>query len=151
MIRRAVGNDAAEIAACVADAYRHYIHRIGQPPGPTLEDYGQVITEREVFVTELDQQIIGVLVLTQTEEGFLLDNIAVDPTHQGKSIGQQLLALAEARAKESGYDFIYLYTNAAMTENLNMYKRIGYEAYAHRREKGLSRVYMRKRFSNAAV
>ena len=150
-IRRAAGCDAAEIAACVADSYRHYIDRMGQPPGPMLEDYGQVIAEREVFVAELDQQIIGVLVLAQTEEGFLLDNIAVNPKHQGKGIGRRLLELAESRAKWSGFRSIYLYTHEKMTENQALYGRIGYTAYARRTEKGFSRVYMRKLFTDHAV
>jgi hypothetical protein len=38
--------DAPEIAACVNAAYRHYVERIGKPPGPMTEDYAKVIRER---------------------------------------------------------------------------------------------------------
>ena len=151
MIRRAAGTDAAEIAGCVAEAYRYYIHRLGHPPGPMLEDYGQVIVEREVFVAEFGHQIVGVLVLTQTEEGFLLDNIAVIPKHHGEGIGRRLLELAEEQAKSAGFGSIYLTTHEKMTENQALYARMGYTEYTRRIEKGFSRVYMRKLLTDDAV
>ena len=41
--RPAQTEDAVAIAACVCEAYVHYIERIGKQPGPTLEDYSAVI------------------------------------------------------------------------------------------------------------
>jgi ribosomal protein S18 acetylase RimI-like enzyme len=116
-----------------------------------LEDYRTVVDTHEVFVGEFGQRVVGVLVLVETSDGFLLENVAVDPNHQGRGIGRQLLALAEARAIEAGYNSIYLYTNEAMAENLKLYAKLGYEEFTRRREKGLSRVYMRKRLTAAAV
>ena len=109
-----------------------------------LEDYGQVIAEREVFVAELDRRIVGVLVLAETKEGFLLENVAVSPECQGKGIGRQLLELAESRAKAAGFTSIYLYTHEKMIENQALYARLGYAEYDRRTERDLSRVYMRK-------
>jgi hypothetical protein len=63
--------DAGAVAACVNAAYRHYVERIGKAPGPILEAYNQVITERQVLVADREGAILGVLVLTATEEGFL--------------------------------------------------------------------------------
>lgn len=150
-IRGATVADAQEVAACVNDAYQHYIERIGQPPGPMLEDYAQVTAEREVFVAEFDRQIVGILVLRETKEGFLLDNVAVSPKCQRKGIGQRLLTLAESRARSAGFTSIYLYTHEKMIENQALYARIGYAEYDRRTEKGLSRVYMRKQLSCSAV
>jgi hypothetical protein len=39
-IRAATGADVPAIANTVEQAYRHYIARIGKPPGPMLDDYG---------------------------------------------------------------------------------------------------------------
>jgi hypothetical protein len=39
-------DDVEAVAACVGDAYRHYIERIGKPPGPMLEDYAEVIRQQ---------------------------------------------------------------------------------------------------------
>lgn len=143
-IRSAVQADADAITDCVANAYGHYQERIGRPPGPMVQDYHKLIRECDVLVALIDQEIQGVLVLAQTSEGFLLDNIAVNPRVQGKGIGRALLELAEQRARSAGYDSIYLYTNAMMSENRELYARIGYEEYDRRTEQGLDRVYMRK-------
>ncbi len=109
-----------------------------------LEDYSRVILERQVFVAERDGSILGVLVLTVTKEGFLLDNVAVDPSYQGSGIGRTLLKLAESEARRQGYETIHLYTHEQMTENQALYGRIGYVEYDRRKEKGFARVYMRK-------
>jgi len=149
-IRGAADADAAKVEACVRDAYQHYVERIGQMPGPMLEDYRQVIRDREVFVVERAGQIEGVLVLMVTEEGFLLDNVAVSPRVRGQGVGRRLLELAEERARADGFASIYLYTHERMTENRALYARIGYVEYDRRAEKGRLRVYMRKQLARPA-
>ncbi len=143
-VRPATELDAAAVTACVHAAYRHYIERIGKPPGPMTEDYAKVIRERRVFVAENQEKITGVLVLAATDEGFLLENVAVHPSHHGKGLGRTLLELAEAQARREGFESIYLYTHEKMTENQALYAKIGYVEFARRTEKGLARVYMRK-------
>jgi ribosomal protein S18 acetylase RimI-like enzyme len=143
-IRAATAADAAAVAACVHAAYRHYVARIGRPPGPMLDDYAQVIRERQVLVAEARGEIAGVLVLQVAGEGFLLENIAVAPAHRGTGVGRVLLGRAEAEARRQGYASIYLYTHEMMTENQALYAKIGYVEYDRRLESGLARVYMRK-------
>jgi N-acetylglutamate synthase-like GNAT family acetyltransferase len=144
MLRRAQAADAPAVAACVARAYEHYVPRIGRKPGPMLDDYVEVVREREVHVLEEGGRVMGVLVLDRTDEGFLLENVAVDPLARGSGAGRRLLELAEARAREEGFDSIYLYTHEKMTENQALYAKIGYVEYDRRAEQGLARVYMRK-------
>ena len=146
-IRQALPDDAEAVAACVGAAYRHYIERIGKPPGPMLEDYAQVIRQRQVAVAEIDGAIVGVLVLAVTEEGQCLENVAVDPAFHGRGIGRALLERAEAEARRRGFAAIYLYTHEKTTENQALYSKIGYVEYDRRVEKGYSRVYMRKRLA----
>jgi hypothetical protein len=43
-IRPAGVEDAPAISECVAAAYRHYIARLGKPPGPMLHDYTGIPT-----------------------------------------------------------------------------------------------------------
>ena len=143
-IRPASEGDAPAIAACVNAAYRHYVERIGKRPGPMTEDYAKVIRERRVTVAESDGKIAGVLVLAVTGEGFLLENVAVDPSKRGSGLGRTLLEFAEAEARREGFGSIYLYTHEKMTENLALYAKIGYVEFDRRTERGLARVYMRK-------
>ena len=143
--------DASEVTACVNAAYRHCIERIGKPPGPMTEDYAKVIRERRVTVAENRGKIAGVLVLALTEEGFLLENVAVHPSHHGKGLGRTLLEFAEAAARREGFDSIYLYTHEKMTENQARYAKIGYVEFDRRTEKGFARVYMRKSLHDVAA
>jgi len=143
-LRAAGEGDVAAVMACVDAAYRHYVERIGGPPGPMSDDYAEVIRRRRVTVAESAGGVVGVLVLGVTEEGFLLENVALDPSRRGTGLGRALLRLAEAEARSEGFDSIYLYTHEKMTENRAMYAKIGYAEYDRRFEKGLARVYMRK-------
>ena len=150
MIRKAVPDDAPGAAACVTSAYEHYVLRNGKVPAPMRDDYRQVIDQCDVTVAEHEGVVVGVLVLREASEGFLLDNIAVSPGHQGTGLGRRLLELAEHSAREAGYDSIYLYTQEIMVENRALYERIGYVEYARRHELGLDRIYLRKRLTPEA-
>lgn len=143
-LRPATLADASAVAVCVNNAFGHYIERIGMKPAPMEMDYEHEIREHQVFVVEDAGQVVGSLVLGITEEGFLLDVIAVDPKYWGKGVGRIMLEHAEAEAKKQGFDSIYLFTHEKMTENQALYKRIGYVEYDRRLENGRKRVYMRK-------
>jgi ribosomal protein S18 acetylase RimI-like enzyme len=83
-------------------------------------------------------------VLRVTDEGFLVDNVAVEPSHQGTGLGRTLLEHAEAEARRAGFESIYLYTHETMTENQALYSRIGYTEFDRRPGLGAHIVYMRK-------
>jgi GNAT superfamily N-acetyltransferase len=134
----------SKVAALVNAAYGHYVERIGMLPRPITDDYAEVIANCRVTVAESHETIVGVIVLTVDEEGFLIDNVAVDPSHRGKGLGRALLEFAEAEARRTGFNSIYLYTHEKMTENLVLYSRIGYVEYDRRSQGKFSLVYMRK-------
>ena len=142
--RSAAAADASTVAELVDAAYGHYVERIGMLPGPRTEDYAEVIGNRRVTVAEHHGAIVGIVVLTVTDEGFLVDNVAVHPGHRGTGLGRALLELAEAEARRAGFDSIYLYTHEQLTENLALYTRIGYVEYDRRSQGAFSLVYLRK-------
>ena len=51
-IRGATAADLPAVTDIVDQAYRHYIARIGKPPGPMLEDYAVRVSEDVVWVLE---------------------------------------------------------------------------------------------------
>ena len=129
---------------CAERAYQHYIPRVGKPPAPMLEDYAEVIQKHTAFVVEERGETIGLLVLIPKAFAMLLDNIAVDPARQGKGPGRRLLEPAETRARSRGYARLELYTNRRMTENVAMYKALGYMETGRGMENGYDRIYMQK-------
>jgi N-acetylglutamate synthase-like GNAT family acetyltransferase len=143
-IRAATTADVPEMAALVNTAYGHYVELIGMLPRPMADDYTQVIANQRVTIAESHGTIVGLIVLTVDDEGFLVDNVAVHPSHRGKGLGKALLDFAEAEARRAGFDSIYLYTHEKMTENLAIYSRIGYIEYDRRSQGEISLVYMRK-------
>ena len=57
-IRAATAADVSVIGQIVEQAYRHYIPRIGKPPGPMLDDYAARVAEDVVWVIEEDRAIV---------------------------------------------------------------------------------------------
>ena len=109
-----------------------------------LDNYTKRITDGQAWVLDEAGTVAGVMVLEQTADGFLLDNIAVAPDRQGKGLGRVLLEFAEAEAMRHGWNEIRLYTHVLMTENIALYRRVGYVETARVTEKGFDRVYMMK-------
>jgi ribosomal protein S18 acetylase RimI-like enzyme len=144
MIRPARSEERDIVRDIVLAAYQHYIPRIGKPPGPMLDDYAQRIADGQAWVLEDAGRIVGILVLEQTQAGFLLDNIAVLPECQGKGFGRVLIEFAEAEGRRRGFRNIQLYTHALMTENIALYRRVGFVETHRVSEKGYDRVYMTK-------
>jgi len=144
ILRPAVNDDAGFAAVCVAAAYAQWIPTLGRKPGPMLDDYHAIIAEDRVLIAEQDGVPVGLLVMRETEDGFLLDNIAVLPECAGQGIGRTLLIHAEETAAQLGFSSLYLYTNERMTENIELYAKNGYQEYARKVENGFRRVYMRK-------
>lgn len=143
-LRRAHPDDAKLVAELVDQAYAPYIQRIGQKPGPMLEDYSQVIAESVVFVHTDETEITGVLVMSLQDSEMLLLNVAVAPRCKGRGIGKQLMAFCEDYARSQGCEGIRLYTHELMSENLAIYRKLGYQETHRATEDGFARVFMRK-------
>ncbi len=154
MIRRAEPQDRATVEAIVHAAYSVYVERIGKPPGPMLDDYIRLIDEGAVSVLEApDGVIAGLIVVLANPDHLLLDNVAVRPDRQGQGIGRRLIAFAESEARRLGFAELRLYTHATMTENITLYRRLGFRETGRGREAGYHRVFMTKRLvgSNSSL
>ncbi|SDV07304.1 GNAT family N-acetyltransferase [Pseudomonas vancouverensis] len=143
-IRRAHLEDAQCIAALVTEAYTPYIARIGRKPAPMLDDYRQVVADTDSFVLTDDSEIVGVLVMSREESELLLVNIAVSPRHTGRGLGKMLMTFCEQHAQSLGCQAVRLYTHERMVENIEIYKKLGYQETHRATEEGFARVFMRK-------
>lgn len=143
-IRRARQEDAECIALLVTEAYTPYISRIGRKPAPMLEDYRQVLVDTDTFVLTEGAEIVGVLVMSREHTELLLINVAVSPRYKGQGFGKKLMAFCERHALHSGCEAVRLYTHELMIENIEIYKKLGYQETHRATENGFSRVFMRK-------
>jgi ribosomal protein S18 acetylase RimI-like enzyme len=143
-IRRAHQDDVASIAALVHDAYAPYIPRIGREPAPMLDDYSQVVAQSETFVLINEGRVVGVLVMILEGGELLLENIAVATEYKGKGGGKRLLTFCEGFAASHGCGAVRLYTHERMVENIEIYKKTGYQETHRATENGFARVFMRK-------
>jgi GNAT superfamily N-acetyltransferase len=102
-------DDLQRVEAVVHAAYVGYVAINGQTPGPMLDDYAALIAQSRVHVLD-DGDVVGVLVLLPEPVVMLLDNVAIDPSAQGKGYGRQLLAFAEGEALRAGFARVRLPT-----------------------------------------
>ena len=132
------------LAEIVSAAYGHYVERIGYPPRPMTQDYADVLARFPITLAEKGGRVAGLIVHGEDEEGYVVDNVAVDPPFKGSGVGRALLQHAEATARTAGFDSIYLYTHEQMIENVALYTRIGYAEYARRPIRDFHVVFLRK-------
>lgn len=144
VIRKAAHTDLDQVKACAVAAYTRYIERIGREPAPMVADFAAAITAETLYVIEAGAQVCGFVVFYACKGYLQLENVAVDPRFQGQGLGTQLIDFVEQQARGGGYGSIQLYTNAKMTENLELYPRLGYQQFDRRIENGFDRIYFRK-------
>ena len=143
-IRGARVGDAVLIGEIARVAYGKYVPRIGRAPAPMAADFAAEIAAGRVVVIEADGTVAGYMIAWPQADAYFIDNIAVDPARQGRGFGRRLIDYGEREARRYALDAIRLYTNAAMTENLSLYARLGFVETHRAVEQGFSRVFMRR-------
>lgn len=146
-IRKARPAQAEQVRRIAREAYSMYLPRMDREPFPMLDDYTAHIDKGHVHVAETEEGgISGYVVLIPREDGALmLDNIAVAPGARGKGLGRLLIDFSERHAAREGFSKISLYTNAVMTENIEWYRRLGFQETRRAVENGYSRIFFEKR------
>jgi GNAT superfamily N-acetyltransferase len=124
-LRRAEHRDADALAACMDAAYADYAARIPDLP-PVAADCAGEIAKHQVWVAEIDGNIIGGLVLIPEEAFMRLANVAVHPDHKGTGLGRALITHAETESLTQGYQELRLTTHVDMPENVRLYAHLGW-------------------------
>lgn len=144
--RPATAADVAHIERIVRSAYAPYVERIGREPAPMTVDYRTLVatTDHATVLLDDSDEVVGVIVTIAESDHLFVENVAIAPHAQGRGYGRVLLSFAERQARGLGLTRLRLYTNAAMTENLAVYPRLGYTEVARRRQDGFERVFFVK-------
>ena len=141
-LRRATVDDLPAIRAVIDAAYARYLTRMDKPPAPMLRDYGPSVEAGTTWVT--GSPITAVLTLYPRDDHLYVENIAVDPSAQGRGLGRALMEFAEQEAARRGLRRMALVTHEVLTENQAIYARLGYLETGRRSEDGYRRIYMEK-------
>jgi ribosomal protein S18 acetylase RimI-like enzyme len=142
MIRPALPSEADAVRGVVRDAYTRWVARLGREPSPMQGDYAQLIADGQAWVLEVEDEIVGLVVLKDGPEALLIPNVAVASAEQGKGHGRRLIAFAEEEAKRRGYGEVRLYVNALMVENVAFYQHAGFNEIGRIHGDDFDRVYV---------
>ena len=125
-LRRAGAADVAAVNALQHAAYARNRTILGVEPLPLTVDYATIVADYDVWLLKQGDALEGVLILKTRADDLLVWSVAVAPEVQGRGIGNRLLAIAEARARELGRGKVRLYTGEKLTGNIAWYERHGF-------------------------
>lgn len=142
--RRAGPDDADSLRKITHAAYAKWVPVIGREPLPMTFDFAVLVKKHQIELCLSETIVTGLIQMIPSQGFMLLDNLAVLPEWQAKGLGKALLEHGEALAQHDGFGQMRLYTNQAFTENIEFYKRRGYQITAYKPFKGGVMVNMAK-------
>jgi N-acetylglutamate synthase-like GNAT family acetyltransferase len=128
-LRRARLSDSKSLSETIDAAYAAYIATIPDLP-KVSEGIADDIKNHIVWVAEMDQAIIGGIVLMPQADCLHLVNVAVHPDSKGMGMGRSLLELAEQECLRLGFNELRLSTHLEMPGNVELYHHFGWETVA---------------------
>jgi ribosomal protein S18 acetylase RimI-like enzyme len=140
LLRPAREDEAAAVAALVEAAFARHVEAVGRRPMPMDDDHAARIAAGQQWVREGDDGLSSSIVLVDAGDHLVVNNVAVAPSCQGRGLGRELLAFAEAEARRRGFREVRLHTNAAMADNIAMYPKLGYTLVGRETRGGFHRV-----------
>ena len=82
----------------------------------------------EIFFVTQNNSTIGTVALIKRGDGvFELTKMAIEPSKQGKNLGQQLLKYCINFAKENNFKQLYLYSNTKLENAIHIYLKYGFK------------------------
>ena len=138
---------AAEVV--LKAAFEPLVRQLGRTHDPeTYRQLPDAVADARVYGVLIDDSVVGVAVVTRSQAGWKIDELAIAPERHGSSLGSRLLQFVEAEARAAGATTLALHTPLIMDQLIRFYKRRGFrESHRARPEHGLDshmRVHMNK-------
>ncbi|QRM45615.1 GNAT family N-acetyltransferase [Rhizobium sp. BG4] len=133
----------SELVELILSSFAHMNGRI-DPPSSALDLTPDALRAKAVaeigYVALQDGAIAGCMFLRPESACLYLGKLAVAPELQGRGIGKQLLAVAEAVARERSLETIRLDTRIELTGNHAAFAAMGFVRTAEKSHPGFDRV-----------
>jgi ribosomal protein S18 acetylase RimI-like enzyme len=146
VIRRATADDLPAILALLQHYYAEHDILLRDSSEKTAADFAE--PQLGFFLAEIDGKPAGCVLLrplpaipSATE----CKRLFVAAEFRGHGIAGKLMDAAEAHARHSGLDWIYLDSRAEMTTAIAMYRRRGYEEIPRFNDNAEAAIFLRKR------
>ena len=123
MLTQAKAGDEAALARLIESAFVKYVQALGRDwPGP-YPWLPQAIGEGRVLWIDGTK---GCAVIDRDGDAFKIDQIAIDPAHQGRGTGRRAMTALEELATRAGFSRITLHTAQVHTNLVAFYSSLGY-------------------------
>jgi GNAT superfamily N-acetyltransferase len=145
-LRRAGLGDVAALTELKRRAYAGYLARIGAEPQPMVADYDAMLADHDLWVLDRPEGagLLAALVLRRKPGCLLVWSVAVAPEVRRRGLGRAPLGFAETEARRLGCRSVRLFTNQHFTENLALYRRLGYLETGREVYRGRTLVHLHK-------
>jgi GNAT superfamily N-acetyltransferase len=133
VVRAAVVADASQLAWLEAEARAQLADQRGGPrwlqTHPSVgERWSERVARGGVFVAPIDDVVVGYLVVTADGRVARIDDVYVTPEARELGFGDELLAAAIRRARESGAELLEGEALPGDRDTKNLYERAGIKA-----------------------
>ena len=147
LIEKAERRDLPNILALQRIAYLSEAALLGTenipPLTQTLEEVSHEFDNGVILKGTIDGTIIGSVRASSDSQTCYVGKLIVNPEHQGKGYGAQLLAKIERVCPHQRYE---LFTSDKSSDNIRLYERAGYRLFREQQIKqGLRFVYLEKK------
>jgi GNAT superfamily N-acetyltransferase len=123
MLTQAKAEDEPALARLIETAFVAYMQALGRGwPGP-YPWLAEAIAQGRVLWIDGTK---GCAVIDRDGDAFKLDQIAIDPAHQGRGTGRRAMEALEKLATRAGFARITLYTVQVHTDLVAFYSSLGY-------------------------
>jgi GNAT superfamily N-acetyltransferase len=150
-LRQAGEEDASVIRELTRAAYAKWVPVIGREPKPMMADYAEAVRSHRIDLLYAGGELAALIETIPDADHLLIENIAVLPAFQRRGLGRRLMAYAEQVALSLGHNEIKLYTNKRFTENVQLYRKLGYRIDREEEFTGGVTIYMSKSIRGALI
>lgn len=127
-LRLAKADQITSIRSLIISAFTPITERMNKTlPEDAWSNLGDYVEERNLYILQDGDEILGALCLTEAKDHIYLDTIAIHPDHQERRLGTTLIQDAEMIAESRGSHFLKLHTPEVMPELLHFYETRGFK------------------------